>query len=190
MSYPQLEILPSLNNNIAIINMILEKFSSQTWSSQGVPIVNYSLWTCRIYLVHRASDMCPVVAKYIDEFSEICKVNEARCRCPCHPRDSSIRPPGEITNLCQTFVKLRTYTRAYIREMCLSRVQVSSPLLASPCGTLCVSVPGRGKFIYSRRSVFNPRCAARCTTSARPLIPAELSVLRLTRTIYVKQAMS
>jgi len=43
-----------------------------------------------------------------------------------HPTSHEIRRfarlAGEITDLCQTFVKLRTYTRIYTREMCLSRV--------------------------------------------------------------------
>jgi len=62
------------------------------------------------------------------------------------PRDSSIRPPGEITDLCQTFVKLRTYTYIHARDVSLASAASSSAL----CGTR------RGKFIYSRRSVFNP----------------------------------
>lgn len=57
-----------------------------------------------------------------------------------------IRPPGEITDLCQTFVKLRTYTYIHARDVSLASAASSSALYGTR----------RGKFIYSRRSIFNP----------------------------------
>lgn len=88
------------------------------------------------------------------------------------------RLAGEITDLCQTFVKLRTYTYIHARDVSLASA-ASSPVL-------CVEgYWPRGKFIYSRRSVFNPdaRFDARLRETSDP--PSEFSVLRLIRTIYI-----
>lgn len=123
-------------------------------------------------------------------FTETPGGRRERRSCPI-PRDSSIRPPpGEITNLCQTFVKLRTYAHIHTYARCVSldgRVFVRR-------AALCV-IPGPGKvYLQSKKRVFfflQSRCARAgtmhdfCETSD----PRERALRRVkanSKTIYTR----
>lgn len=118
----------------------------------------YLSWQIINYKIARLSNKCvekihdyPKSSWTFNETEEIFHV----------PRDSSIRPPrgwnhGSVPNVCE-IEDIHVYTRA----RCVSRVG------GFFTGILCVE-GYRGKFIYSRRSVFNPRFDARLRETSDP----------------------